>query len=183
MTKYSYNRVFSSWLFFLPPNLFPRHLTGTYAACFAAEKVLNISGPASALTSLTIHGTTNENGDVSKDWQAAVAECTGPDDGFVYGGDPGKVLSFVHHREGSDMAYLEGGDVEGEIGGDYPALADVIRWVWMMKRDWGVLAFKVGKLESRIDRGVETGWECIFAANFGGFSLCVYCCTASPLSL
>ena len=147
---------------------------GTYVTCFAAENVLDISGPASALTNLTIHGTTNENGHISKAWQAAVAECTGPEDGFVYGGDPGKVLSFVHHRESSsNMVYPEGGNVEGERGGDYPALSDVIRWVWMMKRDGGVLAFKVGKLESRRVEGVESGWECIFAANFGGFILCV----------
>lgn len=95
-----------------------------------------------------------------------MAGCTGPTEGFVYGGDPGKVLNFV--RRGREDS---GGGSRGAVDGR-PALADVLRWFWKLKHDRGVLAYKVSEeLETRKGVGAETGWEVVFTRNVGKTSL------------
>lgn len=120
-----------------------------------AEQTTSIPGPASALLRLN---TMRTDALRSTAWKASVGECTGPEDGYVYGGDAARVLTFVRRGRSNDGG---GGFV------DYPSLPEVLRWTWTAKRDRGVLSFKVAELETRRDTGVESGWECIFASNFG----------------
>ncbi|CAN0041066.1 unnamed protein product [Pylaiella littoralis] len=112
-------------------------------------------------------------------WREAVAGCTAAEDGFVYGGETGNVLTFVRRGSGegggggrgggSDRGHAEhnGGGSDSGAGVDRPALPDVLRWFWRVKHDRGVLAYEVAELEERRDVGVETGWEVIFASNVG----------------
>lgn len=115
-------------------------------------------------------------------WREGVRACTGRSDGFVYGGEAGKVLTFVRRGRASGDSEsavgvdIEDGDINGDVGGgfvDRPALPEVIRWVQDLKRDRGVLSFVVTELEARRDRGVNSGWECFFVANFGAIVLFV----------
>lgn len=113
-------------------------------------------------------------------WTGGVDGCTGPEDGFVYGGGAGKVLTFARRGRGAEKTYSgranldrnSGGASGGGDGGaegfvDDPALPDVLRWFWTLKHDRGVLAYEVPKLEERRDVGGETGWEVVFLSNVG----------------
>lgn len=90
-----------------------------------------------------------------------VAGCTGPEDGFVYGGEAGSVLTFV--RKGRE----DGGDGGVAAAAGHPSLPQVLRWFWSLKHERGVLAYEVAELSERRDVGEETGWEVVFASNIG----------------
>lgn len=57
-----------------------------------------------------------------------------------------------------------------EEGQAIPTLPAVARWVWDSKVAAGALWFSVTELEIRRDTGVESGWECVFASNPGGWT-------------
>ncbi|CAB1098339.1 unnamed protein product [Ectocarpus sp. CCAP 1310/34] len=97
-------------------------------------------------------------------WIETVAGCTGPEDGFVYGGEAGSVLTFV--RKGRE----DGGDsgvAAAAAAAGHPSLPQVLRWFWNLKHERGVLAYEVAELNERRDVGQETGWEVVFASNVG----------------
>lgn len=133
-------------------------------------------------------------GDKAATWREAVAGCTAADDGFVYGGETGNVLTFVRKGRGGegggrgsdhDRAERNGGGSDDGAGVDNPALPDVLKWFWKLKHDWGVLAYEVAELEERRDIGSESGWEVIFASNNGKHRVLCYrmrCCDCFPLS-
>lgn len=101
-----------------------------------------------------------------------MADCTGPEDGYVYGGDNGNILTIVRRGRGRGG---EGGlDFPGENiggGGSRPSLSEVLRWFWKLKHDRGVLAYEVEELETRRGAAGQDGWEVVFASNIGE-SLC-----------
>lgn len=143
-----------------------------FALLIAGEWLTNILGSSAYSTPLSrLDDTTSDETQLtaaaSIDWKERVAGCTGPADGFVYGGDPGNVLTFVRRGRGEDG----GGGIGGAVG-DNPALPDVLRWFWKLKHDRRVLSYQVNEeLETRREVGAETGWEVVFTRNVGETSL------------
>ena len=187
---YQYTRVYS-WPRFrptsrvhfritLPPACYFRlrpSAAGVFALIIAGERLTNILGSSARSTPLSpldesnaaeTQRTATAAAAEAVDWKERVAGCTGPADGFVFGGDPGRVLTFV--RKGRAEAGGGGGGGGGGNGkvADGPALADVLRWFWELKHDRGVLSYEVTEeLETRREVGSETGWEVVFTRNQG----------------
>lgn len=145
--------------------------TGVFALIIAGERLTNVLGsfarstPRSPLyessADETSQHTAAASGSSAIGWKERVAGCTGPADGFVYGGDPGKVLTFVRRGRGGD-------DRGGGAVAEGRALADVLRWFWKLKHDRGVLSYQVNEeLETRREVGTKTGWEVVFTRNIG----------------
>lgn len=153
-----------------PPRLYacaflvqPLNSAGAFVLLLVGGKFTDTPGPARAFSSLNVVGGA---ADRRPAWVDAVSGCTGPNDGYVYGGEAASVLRFVRRGRGRN------GDTGGGDGlMDNPALSDVIRWVWASKRDLGVLTYKLSEVAYRWDTGEESGWECVFVANFGKFWL------------
>ncbi|CBJ28200.1 conserved unknown protein [Ectocarpus siliculosus] len=98
-------------------------------------------------------------------WIETVAGCTGPEDGFVYGGEAGSVLTFV--RKGREDGGDSGVAAAAAAAAGHPSLPQVLRWFWNLKHERGVLAYEVAELNERRDVGQETGWGVVFASNVG----------------
>eukprot|EP00903_Cladosiphon_okamuranus_P017947 g16514.t1 len=141
---------------------------GVLVLIIAGERLTNILSSSARSTPLSPWYESNADEDTRHtgaaaaiDWKERVAGCTGPEEGFVYGGDAGKVLAFVRTGRREDG----GGGAAAARG---PALADVLRWFWKLKHDRGVLSYQVNEeLETRREVGTETGWEVVFTRNIG----------------
>lgn len=141
----------------------------------------DVPGPLGALARLKSRKVAAKH---REEWRASVNKCTGPDDGYVFGGETANVLNFIHKGRGASSSNNYVDARAGSGAATFPSLSEVLRWVWNAKRERGVLAYKVETLTSRRAKGEESGWECILAANFGelavrlGFDI-VFCSSST----